>query len=346
MDLSSELVSQFAKITNDKNSIKSKESTLYGTVVEYNDRICVQFDGTKELTPVTTVVEKDEEGNITSYKYSAASVKDGDRVSVSLKNHSATITGNLSDPSIGQATLDVTENSITARVGAVEMWITEEGVTFSGLSDGTTVIDGGCIKTGTLDASCIKTDGTKINGSIIETGTISADSINLTGKITFEDLTTELQADFSQSIVDSSNAYETANNALSIAQSNTVPDYIQSTYIDSVTIKSPTIEGNNIKAYGTFQTWGYYRDSSGQIVTDSTGAPITVATGYMGSACGSADGGIITTGVALAYSWDPNTQQVSDKYVLVTNMGVRMQAGSNYIAVTSTGVYINGKLVS
>lgn len=46
-------------------------------------------------------------------------------------------------------------------------------VTFAGLKDGTTTIDGGCIKTGTIDA----------------------DRLNLTGQITFGDLDEELQSD-------------------------------------------------------------------------------------------------------------------------------------------------------
>ena len=103
MGLSTELISQFAKITNDQKKSRIDEATLYGEVIQSDDSICVKFDGSEQLTPVTTIAEKDEEGNITNFKYGAASVKTGDRVSVSLKNHSATITGNLSDPPRGRA---------------------------------------------------------------------------------------------------------------------------------------------------------------------------------------------------------------------------------------------------
>ena len=88
MGLSTELISQFAKITNDQKKSRIDEATLYGEVIQSDDSICVKFDGSEQLTPVTTIAEKDEEGNITNFKYGAASVKTGDRVSVGLKNHS------------------------------------------------------------------------------------------------------------------------------------------------------------------------------------------------------------------------------------------------------------------
>lgn len=178
MSLSNELISQFAKITNDKKTSRIDEVTLYGEVVKCDDSICVKFDGSEELTPVTTVAEKDEKGNITNFKYGAASVKTGDRVSVVLKNHSATITGNLTDPPMGRAEVKVNDDSIVAKVGEdVKVQIDALGVqingltTFTnetsakidglsdGLSKGTTIIDGGCIKTGTIDAKRISLTG-------------------------------------------------------------------------------------------------------------------------------------------------------------------------------------------
>lgn len=178
MGLSNELISQFAKITNDKKVSRIDEVTLYGAVVKCDDTVYVKFDGSEELTPVTTVTEKDEDGNIVNFKYGAASVKTGDRVSVVLKNHSATITGNLTDPPMGRAEVKVGEDSIIAKVGEdVKVQIDAIGVqingltTFtnktsqkvddlsSGLSNGTTTIDGGCIKTGLIDAKRISLKG-------------------------------------------------------------------------------------------------------------------------------------------------------------------------------------------
>lgn len=196
MGLSNELISQFAKVTNDKKVSRIDEVTLYGAVVKCDDTVYVKFDGSEELTPVTTVTEKDEDGNIVNFKYGAASVKTGDRVSVVLKNHSATITGNLTDPPMGRAEVKVGEDSIVAKVGEdvkvqidamgvridnfesnVNLTVNNMGVqinglaTFtnttsqkvddlsSGLSNGTTTIDGGCIKTGLIDAKRISLKG-------------------------------------------------------------------------------------------------------------------------------------------------------------------------------------------
>lgn len=309
MGVSNELISQFAKITNDQKTSRIDEVTLYGEVIEYQDMICVKFDGTEEITPVTTVVEKDEQGNITNYKYGAASVKTGDRVSVNLKNHSATITGNLSDPPAGRAEFKVNEDSILARVGATEMWIKNEGVTFTGLSEGTTTIDGGCIKTGTIDA----------------------DRLNLTGSISFGDLTTEVQNEINSASKDAAEATELANSAssaasgaYSVARSIANGSYVGGTFIDKTTIKAPTIIGNEIKVYGTFQTVGLNEN----------------VTGYMGAAQGMTADGTETYGVALSYAWNPDTYEVSDKYVIVTDAGIRMQAGTNRIVVTAGAINI------
>lgn len=309
MGVSNELISQFAKITNDQKTSRIDEVTLYGEVIEYQDMICVKFDGTEEITPVTTVVEKDEQGNITNYKYGAASVKTGDRVSVNLKNHSATITGNLSDPPAGRAEFKVNEDSILARVGATEMWIKNEGVTFTGLSEGTTTIDGGCIKTGTIDA----------------------DRLNLTGSISFGDLTTEVQNEINSASEDAAEATELANSAssaasgaYSVARSIANGSYVGGTFIDKTTIKAPTIIGNEIKVYGTFQTVGLNEN----------------VTGYMGAAQGMTADGTETYGVALSYAWNPDTYEVSDKYVIVTDAGIRMQAGTNQIVVTAGAINI------
>ena len=314
MGLSNELISQFAKITNDQKVSRIDEATLYGEVLQYEDMLCVKFDGSEEITPVTTVIEKDDEGNVTNYKYGAASVKTGDRVSVSLKNHSATITGNLTDPPPSRAEVKIGEDSILARVDDVSVRIDSRGVTVNclttftnGLVNGTTTIDGGCIKTGTIDAQYL----------------------NLTGAIKFSDLSTGVQNDINNAIDIANDAVSTANTALGVAQSNTVPDYIKETYIDQTTIISPTIEGNNILVHGTFQTMG----------------AVGGVTGYMGAAKGSVlnnDGTINTTyGVALAYSWNTDSYEVSDKYIIVTDSGVRMQAGTASISVSSKHVFIN-----
>lgn len=82
MALSSDLISQFVKATKDTEQVKN-ESTVYGTTVEYNGGIYVRFDGSELLTPVSTTTN----------------MKAGERVTVMIKNHTATVTGNISSPS-------------------------------------------------------------------------------------------------------------------------------------------------------------------------------------------------------------------------------------------------------
>ena len=81
MGLSNELISQFAKITKDDKKSES-EATVYGKTVEYNGVIYVQLDGSDRLTPITTLTD----------------VEPDERVAVMIKNHTATITGNMSSP--------------------------------------------------------------------------------------------------------------------------------------------------------------------------------------------------------------------------------------------------------
>lgn len=81
MSLSHELAVQFAKITKDEETKKS-DTIVYGTAVVYEGATYVQLDGSDILTPVSTT----------------AVVNDGERVSVLIKNHTASITGNSSSP--------------------------------------------------------------------------------------------------------------------------------------------------------------------------------------------------------------------------------------------------------
>ena len=81
VSLTSDLISQFVKATNDKTESK-KESTVYGTAVENNGSMYVKLDGSDLLTPMSTTVK----------------VTNGERVMVTIKNHTATITGNITSP--------------------------------------------------------------------------------------------------------------------------------------------------------------------------------------------------------------------------------------------------------
>ena len=85
MGLSHELLSQFAKIVN-KDTKKTSETTVYGTVViDDKGNKYVKLDGSDQRTPITNT---------------SSSVKANERVSVLIKDHNATVTGNLSSPSV------------------------------------------------------------------------------------------------------------------------------------------------------------------------------------------------------------------------------------------------------
>lgn len=93
MALSHELISQFAKIVKDDKK-QSSESTVYGTVVtDGNGNKYVKLDGSDQLTPLN-------DSERPSADSTTASANDGERVSVLIKNHTATVTGNISSPSV------------------------------------------------------------------------------------------------------------------------------------------------------------------------------------------------------------------------------------------------------
>lgn len=89
MGLSSELISQFARITNDEPTV-NEGSTVYATYRLQGDSAYVQIDGSDTITPVATTT----------------GAKSGDRVTVLIKDHKAIVTGNLTDPSANKSTVE------------------------------------------------------------------------------------------------------------------------------------------------------------------------------------------------------------------------------------------------
>ena len=95
MSLSNDVVSQFAKTVNGKKKEKT-ESTVYGTVAIYGGQRYVKMDGSDLLTPCDTTVSANE----------------GERVTVLVKNHTATINGNLSSPSARTGDVEVVREQV------------------------------------------------------------------------------------------------------------------------------------------------------------------------------------------------------------------------------------------
>lgn len=89
MGLSYDLISEFVKITNDKQE-KPKEGTVYATIVGSGNEKYVKIDGSNLLTPMDTTTD----------------IEDGERVTVMIKDHKATVTGNITSPSVSSNTVN------------------------------------------------------------------------------------------------------------------------------------------------------------------------------------------------------------------------------------------------
>ena len=97
MPLSSELVSQFAKLASNKPK-EEKESTVYGTTVIQNGNKYVKLDGSELLTPASFTTN----------------IADGERVTVFIKNHMAVVTGNITSPAARTSEVEEVGNEVKA----------------------------------------------------------------------------------------------------------------------------------------------------------------------------------------------------------------------------------------
>ena len=105
MALSDDLISQFVKVTKDEVEPKN-ETTVYGKIVNYEGSMYVQLDGSDLLTPIS----------------STADVKPDERVTVMIKDHTATVYGNVSSPSASSKSVE----EIGARITEAEILIADK----------------------------------------------------------------------------------------------------------------------------------------------------------------------------------------------------------------------------
>lgn len=105
MSLSSELIDQLVKVTQNTEP-RDKDNTAYGTVVIMGSKKYVKIDGSDLMTPVSSTV----------------AVENGDRVIVTIKSHSATITGNTSSP----AASDKKVNELGTKISDFEIVIADK----------------------------------------------------------------------------------------------------------------------------------------------------------------------------------------------------------------------------
>lgn len=154
MSLSSDLISQFVKVMKTEKKA-DKETTVYGKTVEYNGSTYVQLDGSDLLTPVSTT----------------ADTKPGERVSVLIKNHTATVTGNVTSPAARTGDVKDLGNKITE----VEILIADK-VSTSQLEAESARID-------TLVSENV-TIRDRLTASEADIDTIQTNNVTISGKMT------------------------------------------------------------------------------------------------------------------------------------------------------------------
>ena len=113
MALTSDLLVKFAKTMSESEStpVKGVSTQVEGTAKLYNDQFYVQLDGSDQLTPVIS---------------STAGMKDGDRVTVLIKDHSAKVVGNISSPSAGSDDLDEIKAEVGDKISDFEIVIADK----------------------------------------------------------------------------------------------------------------------------------------------------------------------------------------------------------------------------
>lgn len=153
MALSNELISQFAKLVTKEKKVDNG-SIVYGKVIVDEDgQKYVQLDGSTEKTPIT------EEGDASKME-STADVVDGERVAVMIKNHTATVMGNISSPAA--RTGDVVEVK-RAQIVLAERLQVDEGYIHELQAD---VADIGELRAATAKIGELEADNVKINETL------------------------------------------------------------------------------------------------------------------------------------------------------------------------------------
>ena len=149
-------------------------------------------------------------------------------------------------------------------------------VTFTGLANGTTTINGSCIKTGLIDA----------------------DRLNLTGSITFGDLSSTVQNDINDAYSMAQNAQWDAQDAVSTVSGWTYPGttYIDGSKIETGTVRASILEGGEIILLSSeLDRWGD-PEEAGRIYLDGAssynGEKVTIESGAIEIATTSQSGNI------------------------------------------------------
>ena len=105
--LPDELIAQLVKAANSKSGIEKSDTIVYGTIVSDGSQQYVQLDGSDCLTPAVSLVEINPE----------------ERVAVSIGNHTATILGNATNPSVGIKTAEGLRSEISQTAAEIRILV-------------------------------------------------------------------------------------------------------------------------------------------------------------------------------------------------------------------------------
>lgn len=191
MELSNNLVRQFAKAVNGGKKTTADSSLVMGTVEKSGNRTYVKIDGSDSRTPVASTTD----------------VLDGERVTVVIKNHEAFITGNFTSPSARSEDVKALEKVVTDKVDTKELTAISAkikdldtkklsaedaelkfaNIDFSNIDKAAMeyfFAKSGLIKDVTIGDATITGElvGVTIKGSLIEGGTIVADKLVIQGE--------------------------------------------------------------------------------------------------------------------------------------------------------------------
>lgn len=206
MELASDLIKQFVDATNDSKSSTNNDKTLNATAVVNDDGVFVEIDGSTIRTPVAT----------------AADVRNGDRVLVTIENHQANIIGNITSPASGRGASDLYDETLKED-GSIEP--------SGSLAPAKVFVDTLTAKNVTADS--ILADSAKIKK--LETDKISATDADLKyAKIDFTNITEATMEYF----------YSKSG----LIKNVTVGDQTITGELVGVTIKGDIIEGGTVKA--------------------------------------------------------------------------------------------------
>lgn len=238
MQLSADLVSKFVKATKDTKT--QDGTTMYGTVVMQNDTPYVRLDGSEILTPVTSM----------------ADVHSLERVMVLVKDHTATIMGNVSSPSARSDDVKVLTEVVADKASIGDLKAINADI--ENLKADNVEISGKLTAT-EADIKDLEADNVTINDKLSANDAsiknLEADNVDIHGKLTANEATIKelqtgkldaKQADIKYAQIDFANIGKAALEQF-FAKSGLIEDVVVGDQQITGTLVGVTILGDTIK---------------------------------------------------------------------------------------------------